>query len=811
MHVQQQAHTTTEDIRAALAELREGHRERTPAQYTHIIGILGVQRDWQTALACLEQMKADGVEPDVVVFYKTWQACSKSGELDHALQLLEQLRSARLSPSKNLFSKMILFTLVGSTGKRRPTPASTTAGSTLTRATDAGTGTESSSDADELHADASSAPGRSAEQQRRAIDVTWGLVRDLLEDGQRPNGKAALFVAMAMLQARRTRDAVTLLGEMRAANVRPEKRLYTMVLHACLRQGDQLPSRGRTARNEWWNSAFELLECMWRCGIGPTLETVLSLGHVARRADHAHVLPRLYDDIVARGGNAARSGKGDESDNGVASPLAASIASSAGHPSSDTAEAPPADDGTGVRTFGKAGRVPTETTFKSALHLLHEHEQFGHVLALHAAMVEGRRVAKPDHIAYAMALNSCEKLGLVVCALLPMPSPYRHTSASTVTRPSVLALLLFVVAAQDDALAIFQEMVHGGGISPDKFHFCPVIAACGRAGRPQQALDIFASMQTKYGLPTTRITYTAAIQACADAGWWRKALDLYMRFETEAQSRPATFEPDASSDIESVRITFNAILDAVAPFTSSRSAYALPPPPDVAAAAAPAAASLATAPTATPGGALGEELSSRSEQVAQLPQHATPPTTGALDSALDCTSSQSTGTGSDRDDMHDDEQRRVVAEMLWARALEVDAYGPLESKRCRRTAVAQRFDLHNMSVGAGEMAVRWWLRRIGPQLLAAHESNVPMPTLCIVTGRGKTRPEYQRKDMRESIEELLVTLGVPTITALHDARRFDEQSIALRHEGALFIDAEAIAWMARIGGVHAEPPEGARF
>ena len=73
-----------------------------------------------------------------------------------------------------------------------------------------------------------------------------------------------------------------------------------------------------------------------------------------------------------------------------------------------------------------------------------------------------------------------------------------------------------------------------------------------------------------------------------------------------------------------------------------------------------------------------------------------------------------------------------------------------------------------------------------------------MPTLCIVTGKGKTRPTHQQRDLRQSVEELLIDVGVPTITPHHDARYISEGRIALRHEGAVFVDAEAIAWMARL-------------
>ena len=116
-----------------------------------------------------------------------------------------------------------------------------------------------------------------------------------------------------------------------------------------------------------------------------------------------------------------------------------------------------------------------------------------------------------------------------------------------------------------------------------------------------------------------------------------------------------------------------------------------------------------------------------------------------------------------------------------------------------------------MSCGAAEMAVRWWLSKIAPDLVALSESGAALPTVCIVTGAGKTRPGHQTRDVRDTIEQLLVDLRVPTITPLHDWRenaklvkrsalvnreKF-ERLVRKQHEGALYMDAEALVLTAR--------------
>lgn len=343
-------------------------------------------------------------------------------------------------------------------------------------------------------------------------------------------------------------------------------------------------------------------------------------------------------------------------------------------------------------------------------------------------------------------------------------------------RPSGVAWL----CAQEAALALYDEMVTEHGMRPTKFHFCPLITVCGRAGQPDKALEIFDEMERDYARHS-RMTFTAAIQACADAGRWRTALDLYMRLESERQQ--PHFEEDGDGVGE--RVSLNAILDALAPFTSSRRAGVLPPRGHGQEALSPAATQAADS----------AELLEPSVVAAVTAPPSLAATAGlGADDAVD-----DAATAARQEALRDQEQRQVLAEMLWERALELKVYGQFEGKVCRKTGVTQRFDLHTMSSGAAEMAVRWWLRKLRPQVLRAHDASQRLPTLCIVTGKGKSRPGWQQQDLRQSIEDLLMALGVPTITALHHNLRFANTAKTARlHEGALFVDAEALAWMARL-------------
>ena len=125
----------------------------------------------------------------------------------------------------------------------------------------------------------------------------------------------------------------------------------------------------------------------------------------------------------------------------------------------------------------------------------------------------------------------------------------------------------------DETVAMLEEMEAVGNVTPDAFHLSSAITACGKARRPQQALDLFEAMQTEpLNIKPSRLAYATAIQACANSGWWREAVSLFMKHESD----PPKCEDVKNSGkiiedgpLVGQRIIFNAILDAIAPSTSS--------------------------------------------------------------------------------------------------------------------------------------------------------------------------------------------------------------------------------------------------
>ena len=94
-------------------------------------------------------------------------------------------------------------------------------------------------------------------------------------------------------------------------------------------------------------------------------------------------------------------------------------------------------------------------------------------------------------------------------------------------------------------------------------------------------------------------------------------------------------------------------------------------------------------------------------------------------------------------------QQPVQARALWLRGVGLGHYVGFESNERGHP----KLDLHNLSEGAAETAVRWWLEERLPLL-----SNPP-EQLIIVTGWGKTRAAYQNGDVRGRIERVLQEMG----------------------------------------------------
>ena len=93
------------------------------------------------------------------------------------------------------------------------------------------------------------------------------------------------------------------------------------------------------------------------------------------------------------------------------------------------------------------------------------------------------------------------------------------------------------------------------------------------------------------------------------------------------------------------------------------------------------------------------------------------------------------------------------ARALWLRGMAQGHYAGVEGEATGTPTL----DLHGLSLGAAETAVRWWLdeRALAETCVAKR--------LEIVTGWGKSRSALQSCDMRGRVAKLLAELDVPTL------------------------------------------------
>ena len=94
-------------------------------------------------------------------------------------------------------------------------------------------------------------------------------------------------------------------------------------------------------------------------------------------------------------------------------------------------------------------------------------------------------------------------------------------------------------------------------------------------------------------------------------------------------------------------------------------------------------------------------------------------------------------------------QQPAEARKLWLEAVDSGLYANFEQVQDEHPAL----DLHGLSEGAAETAVRWWLECRVPLIGASAEQ------LVVVTGWGQSRSANQTGDIRRRVARSLVSMG----------------------------------------------------
>jgi len=281
------------------------------------------------------------------------------------------------------------------------------------------------------------------------------------------------------------------------------------------------------------------------------------------------------------------------------------------------------------------------------------------------------------------------------------------------------------------ALALLDEMP-SRGLMPTVVCYNCAISALANAADWQRAVGLLDTMRRR-GLTPDRISFNAAISACDKGGRWDKALVLLYRMEMSG------IKADAVSFSAAIAACGNAgrwerslsLLGAMERQGVHPSVYAY----NACIAACGQAGQTSVAVS------LFERLES-----------------GALPVQPDCVSFNAVLDAVAP-------QERARARRLWKLGVERGLYAGCE----RWDGPTPSLDLHNLSEGAAEAAVRWWLQEEVPNRLAAAEKDderggAARPTrLELVTGWGKHRESHQTGDLLGRVEAVLADMGMATL------------------------------------------------
>ena len=102
------------------------------------------------------------------------------------------------------------------------------------------------------------------------------------------------------------------------------------------------------------------------------------------------------------------------------------------------------------------------------------------------------------------------------------------------------------------------------------------------------------------------------------------------------------------------------------------------------------------------------------------------------------------------------------ARVVWKHGMERGFYADVEHLR----SGVPHLDLHDLSEGAAEAAVLWWLEEASVERLRVGA----VQRLEVITGWGKSRQSYQDSDVRAAVEKVFDQLEVPLLPTPNPGR-----------------------------------------
>ena len=269
------------------------------------------------------------------------------------------------------------------------------------------------------------------------------------------------------------------------------------------------------------------------------------------------------------------------------------------------------------------------------------------------------------------------------------------------------------------ALELLEEM-RQGGVEPNVISYSAAISACEKGGQWERALALLQEMG-QCGIEPDVIIYSAAISACEKGGQWERALELL------EEMRQCGIDPDV--------IIYSAAISAcekggqwerALELLEEMGRYGVEPNVYTFSAAIQACAA-----AGQPAPAL--QLFNRLEA-------------SQVDTSMCCFNAILDALCA-----HPDRARE-----LWKLGCARGCYHSFE--RWGSSGLRLQLDLHDLSEGAAETAVRWWLEEGVRDRVNATPGAVP-ERLELITGWGKSRGVTDKGDVRARVETVLREMG----------------------------------------------------
>ena len=255
------------------------------------------------------------------------------------------------------------------------------------------------------------------------------------------------------------------------------------------------------------------------------------------------------------------------------------------------------------------------------------------------------------------------------------------------------------------------------GSAPNVFSFSAAISACGKSGQWERALELLDEMRER-GVEPNVISFSAAISACEKGGQWERALELL------DEMRQCGIEPDV--------IIYSAAISACEKGGQWERALELleemgrcgVEPNSFSYSAAIQACAAAGQP------AHALQLFNRLEA-------------SQVDTSMCCFNAILDALVRAQPDR---------ARELWKLGCARGCYHSFE-RWSSSSGLCLQLDLHDLSEGAAETAVRWWLEE---RVRDRERLHLPLPErLELITGWGKSRGATDKGDVRARIETVL--------------------------------------------------------